>query len=51
MMFSFKAIIASRGYHFYKETSCSNEKFNDEAKVDLEKRMANHFQPTQMRVL
>ena len=36
MMFSFKAIIASRGYHVYKETSWSNAKLNDEVKVELE---------------
>ena len=34
--FSFKAIIASRGYHVYKETSWSNAKLNDEVKVELE---------------
>ena len=36
MMFSFKVIIASRGYHSYKETSRSNAKLNDEVKVELE---------------
>ena len=36
MMLSFKAIIASRGYHVYKETSWSNAKLNDEFKVELE---------------
>ena len=36
MIFSFKAIIASRGYHVYKKTSQSNSKLNDEAKVELE---------------
>ena len=36
MMFSFKVIIASRGYHPYKETSRSNAKLNDEVKVELE---------------
>ena len=35
-MFSFKAIIASRGYHVYKETSWSNAKLYDEVKVELE---------------
>ena len=35
MMFSFKAIIASRGYHVYKETSWSNTKLTDEVKVEL----------------
>ena len=36
MMFSFKAIITSRRYHIYKETSWSNEKLNDGVKVELE---------------
>ena len=36
MIFSFKAIIASRGYHVYKETSWSNAKLNDKVKVELE---------------
>ena len=36
MMFSFKAIIASRGYHVYKETSWPNAKLNNEVKVELE---------------
>ena len=36
MMFSFKAIIASLGYHVYKERSWSNAKLNDEVKVELE---------------
>ena len=36
MMFSFKAIITSRRYHVYKETSWSNEKLNDGVKVELE---------------
>ena len=36
MMFSFKAIIASRGYYVYKKTSWSNAKLNDEVKVELE---------------
>ena len=36
MMFSFKAIIASRGYYVYKETSWSNAKLNNEVKVELE---------------
>ena len=35
--FYFKAIIASRGYHVYKETSWSNAKINEEVKVELEK--------------
>ena len=35
-MLYFKAIIASRGYHVYKETSWSNAKINEEAKVELE---------------
>ena len=37
MMFSFKAIIASRGNHVYEETSWSNAKSNDEVKVELER--------------
>ena len=36
MMFSYKAIIASRGYKVYKETSWSNAKLNDEVKLELE---------------
>ena len=36
MMFSIKAIIASRGYYVYKETSWSNAKLNDGVKVELE---------------
>ena len=36
IMFYFKAIIASRGYHVYKETSWSNAKINEEVKVELE---------------
>ena len=36
MIFSFKTIVASRGYHVYKETSLSNAKLNDEVKVELE---------------
>ena len=36
MMFSLKPIIASRGYHVYKETSWSNAKLNIEVKVELE---------------
>ena len=36
MMLSFKAIIASRGYHVYKETSWSNAKLDGEVKVELE---------------
>ena len=35
-MFSFKVIIASRGYYVYKETSYLNAKLNDEVKVELE---------------
>ena len=34
MMFSFKAIIASRGYHLYKETSWSNDKVKVELEMD-----------------
>ena len=36
IMFYFEAIIASRGYHVYKETSWSNEKISEEVKVELE---------------
>ena len=36
MMFSFKAIIASFGYHVYKEISKSSAKLNDELKVEFE---------------
>ena len=36
MMFSFKAIITSREYHVYQETSWSNAKLNDGVKVELE---------------
>ena len=35
-MYSFKANIASRGYHVFKETSWSNAKGGDEVKVELE---------------
>ena len=33
---SFTAIITSRGYHVYQETSWSNAKLNDGVKVELE---------------
>ena len=36
MMFSLKPIVASRGYHVYKEASWSNAKLNIEVKVELE---------------
>ena len=36
IIYNFKAIIASRGYHVYKETSWSNAKTNEEVKVELE---------------
>ena len=36
IMFYFKAIIASRGYHVYEETSWSNAKINEDVKVELE---------------
>ena len=36
IMFYFKAIIASRGYHVCKENSWSNAKTNEEVKVELE---------------
>ena len=35
-MYSFKAKIASRGYHVFKETSWSNAKEGDEVKVEFE---------------
>ena len=35
-MYSFKAKIASRGCHVFKETSWSNAKEGDEVKVELE---------------
>ena len=35
-MYSFKAKIASRGYHVFKETAWSNAKEGDEVKVELE---------------
>ena len=35
-MYSFKAKIASRGYHVFKEISWSNAKEGDEVKVELE---------------
>ena len=35
-IYSFKAKIASRGYHVFKETSWSNAKEGDEVKVELE---------------
>ena len=35
-MYSFKAKIASRGYHVFKESSWSNAKEGDEVKVELE---------------
>ena len=37
MAYSFHTIIASRGYHVYKETSWSNAKIGDEVKVEIEK--------------
>ena len=36
IMFYFKAILASRGYHVYKESSWSNAKIDEEVKVELE---------------
>ena len=36
IMFYFKAIIASRGYQVYKETSWSNAKIKEKVKVELE---------------
>ena len=35
-MYSFKAKIASRGYHVFKETSWSNAKEGEKVKVELE---------------
>ena len=34
--FDFKAIIASRGYHVYKETSWSEAKVNNQVKTEIE---------------
>ena len=50
MTFSFKVIIASRGYHVYRETSWSNAKLHDEVKMELETDDKS-LQPTQTRVL
>ena len=36
MAYSFDTIIASRGYHVYKETSWSNAKVGNEVKVEIE---------------
>ena len=36
IIFYFKAIIASRGYHVHKETPWSNAKINEEFRVELE---------------
>ena len=36
MAYSFDTIIASRGYHVYKETSWSNAKVGDDVKVEIE---------------
>ena len=36
MMFAFKAITASRGYHVYKERPWSNAKFDYKVKVEFE---------------
>ena len=36
MAYSFETIIASRGYHVYKETSWSDARVGDEVKVELE---------------
>ena len=36
IMFYLKAIIASHGYHIYKETSWSNGKIDEEVKVESE---------------
>ena len=34
--FDFKAIIASRGYHVYKETVWSDAKVNNQVKTEIE---------------
>ena len=45
-MYSFKAKIASRGYHVFKETSWSVAKEGDEAKVELEtNKISNKIDP------
>ena len=36
MVYCFEAIIASRGFHVYKETPWSNAKFGYEVKVEVE---------------
>ena len=36
MVYCFEAIIASRGFHVYKETTWSNTKVGDEVKVEVE---------------
>ena len=33
---NFQATIASRGYHVYKETTCSNSKVNEKVKIEIE---------------
>ena len=36
MVYCFEAILASRGFHVYKETTWSNAKVGDEIKVEVE---------------
>ena len=39
MVYCFEAIIASRGFHVYKETTWSNAKVGDEVKVELRRNL------------
>ena len=34
--YDFQATVASRGYHVYKETTCSNAKVNEKVKIKIE---------------
>ena len=34
--YDFQATVASRGYHVYKETTCSNAKVNEKVKIEIE---------------
>ena len=34
--YDFQATVASRGYHVYKETTCSNAKVNERVKIKIE---------------
>ena len=39
MVYCFEAIIVSRGFHVYKETTWSNAKVGDEVKVELRRNL------------